>query len=122
MKKYIVMIAFFIGLTFSFAFGNTFSSLYNDDLSVHNPSFIETPVIEPEIILEDWMFEIHIVNPPDEKKIELEDWMIDMDKFYRNDIKSEDQPELEGWMLQDSFNQEKEQEVFILENWMFYFS
>ena len=116
------MIAFLIGLTFSLTYGNTFSSIYNHDISVSNPVFIETPVTEPEIKLEDWMLELPVINTTYEQEIELEDWMINLDKFYRNSEVSEDQPELEDWMLQNSFDQEDGQKEIIIENWMFYFS
>lgn len=122
MKKLLLMIAFLIGLTLSFTYGNTFSGIYHNEIPVSNPVFYETPVMEPELILEDWMLEILKVNPTYEQEIELEDWMIDMDKFYRSEEIIEVQPELEEWMFKNWFEQENNQPELILEDWMFHFS
>jgi len=119
------MIAFLIGLTFSFTYGNTFSTIYNNDINtINNPVFIEIPAVDPELMLEDWMFDFHFILPDYEKEIELEDWMLDMDNFFNAEDISEDLPVLEEWMLKKSFLQDYEQKEkeLTLEDWMFHFS
>jgi len=121
MKKTIFMIAFLIGLTFSFTYGNNYTPIYNDVFDAHNVP-TENTIMEPELELEDWMLELLMIYPTTEQELELEEWMINMDEFYNPARTSEEQLELEDWMFEFPIKKEAEEQKPELENWMFYFS